>query len=285
MDKPTTFDCIMIFRKPGEDAETQRVAEIVYSYGKSRGIPTTFWYPDSFDERVLIVSVGGDGTMLGALRASVNYKNSTVLGLNTGTLGFLTEEIPHNLNKYLDDILYENDVILEKRMILEGQYSINGEGFEEPFKMKAMNEFVVNGNGINAPLITEVFINEHFVSKQLGSGVLVSSSTGSTAMTLSAGGAIVSPSTNIMQVVPLIPHTLTSRPVITTGRDVITIRIELTDRVPRVDIIADGQPIFTCTKPVGTIVEFRVRKHPQEVKIWRPKNWNFFNVLTEKMKW
>jgi NAD+ kinase len=278
-----TFDSIFIFRKPGEDIETQNVADFVYSYAKNHGIPVTYCYPDNLHERVLIVSVGGDGTMLAAMRASTNYINSTVFGLNTGTLGFLTEEVPHNLNEYLDNILFERNVILETRMILGGSFSIDGEKSNKSFK--AINEFVLTGKSINAPVITEVYINEHFVSEQLGNGVLVASSTGSTAMSLSAGGAIVSPSTNIMQIVPLVSHTLTSRPIISTGRDSITIRAELTDRVPELEIHGDGQTLFSFARNAGSEIEFTIKKHPQDVKIWRPKNWNFFSVLTEKMKW
>ena len=279
----TTFDSIFIFRKPGIDYETQRVAEFVYSYGVNHNIPVGYVYPDNFDERVLIVSIGGDGTMLAAMRASTNYINSTVFGLNTGTLGFLTEEIPDNLNGYLDNILFDRNVILENRMILGGSFSIDGK--ESGKLLKAVNEFVLTGKSINAPLVTEVYINEHFVSEQLGNGVLVSSSTGSTAMSLSAGGAIVSPSTNIMQIVPLVPHTLTSRPIISTGRDSITIGAVLTDRVPEIEIHGDGQTLFSFNVDAGSEIEFTIKKHASEVKIWRPKDWNFFNVLTEKMKW
>jgi len=271
-----TFDSIFIFRKPGEDVETQNIAGFVYSYGVNHDIPVGYVYPDNLEERVLIVSVGGDGTMLAAMRASTNYINSTVLGLNTGTLGFLTEEIPHNLNEYLDNILLEKNVILEKRMILDGSVSINGERVNKSFK--AINEFILTGKSINAPVITEVYINDKFVNDQLGNGVLVASSTGSTAMSLSAGGAIVSPSTNIS-------HTLTSRPIISTGRDSITIHTKLTSRVPEIEIHGDGQTLFSFSYDVGNEIDLTIKKHPHDVKIWRPKNWNFFNVLTEKMKW
>lgn len=277
-----TFDSILILQKPGDDYETHEVARVIRSYAGYRDIPL-IEYPENLNNNVLIVSVGGDGTMLNAMRIATNYKNSTVLGLNTGTLGFLTEEVPCDLFAYLDYILYGRNLILEKRMILESSYSIdNGEPSRT---LLAVNEFVVAGKTINAPLITEVFINEQFVSKQLGNGVLVSSSTGSTAMSLSAGGAIVSPSTNIMQIVPLVPHTLTSRPIISTGRDSITIRAELTDRVPEIEIHADGQTLFSFNHKDGNEIELTIKKHETEVKIWRPVNWNFFNVLASKMKW
>ena len=277
-----TFDSILISQKPGDDYETHEVVRVITSYAGYYDIPI-IEYPEKLNNKVLIISVGGDGTMLNAMRIATNYKSSTVLGLNTGTLGFLTEEVPSDLFAYLDYIFAGMNVVLEKRMILESSYSIDdGEPSET---LLAVNEFVVTGKTINAPLITEVFINEQFVSKQLGNGVLVSSSTGSTAMSLSAGGAIVSPSTNIMQIVPLVPHTLTSRPIISTGRDSITVRAELTDRVPEIEIHADGQTLFSFNRKDGNEIELTIKKHETEVKIWRPVNWNFFNVLASKMKW
>jgi len=105
-------------------------------------------------------------------------------------------------------------------------------------------------------------------------------------MSLSAGGAIVSPSTNIMQIVPLVAHTLTSRPIITTGRDIITIRATLSDRVPEIEIHGDGQTLTSFNlDDDGEQLELTVVKHDSEVKIWRAADWNFFDVLTEKMKW
>ena len=77
----------------------------------------------------------------------------------------------------------------------------------------------------NAPFNYKILINDQIVAEQFGSGVLIATATGSTAMSLSAGGAIVSPSTNIMQIVPIVPHSLSARPIITTGRDKISIEI------------------------------------------------------------
>jgi len=276
------FDYITIIHKPQCDDETINVIETIRDYAKHRNIPVVD-YPSNLDDKVLIVSVGGDGTMLNAIRTSTHYDDATILGLNTGTLGFLTEEIPFKLFEYLDDILFERNVVLESRMILEGSLMIGGIE-QEGMSFVAANEFVLAAS-IDAPLVTDIYINEQFVNSQLGSGMLVSSSTGSTAMSLSAGGAIVSPSTNIMQIVPLLSHTLTSRPIITTGRDEITLFAELTERVPEVNIHADGKTIFTSSHKIGTDISISIAKHPHDVKIWRPKDWNFFSVLTEKMKW
>ncbi len=281
----TTFDNILVHTKEPSDFRTNFVKDLVYAYGGIQGIEVSVCrdlIPNKITGKTLLVSIGGDGTMLSAMRISTNFDNIIVLGLNTGTLGFLSEEVPHRLDQLLDNILFDKNGFLEERMVLSGSY-FNG---SEEITNIAVNEFVITGKSINAPVVTEVFINEQFVSKQLGNGVLVSTSTGSTAMSLSAGGAIVSPSTNIMQIVPLVAHTLTSRPIITTGRDVIKIRTTLSDRVPEIEIHADGQTIASFNQDDdGDQIEFTIKKYGATVQIWRPEGWNFFNVLTEKMKW
>jgi NAD+ kinase len=283
------FDGIMITHKPEPDEKTLAIIDSVHSYAKCRNVAlydnVNITYDDSNPTSVLIVSIGGDGTMLNAMRMSTYYPDATIVGFNTGTLGFLTEEIPEKIFEYLDGILFEKDMFLESRMLLSGQVTVDGEE-QEGMSFIAANEFVLTA-AINAPLVTDVFINEQFVGSQLGSGMLVSSSTGSTAMSLSSGGAIVSPSTKIMQIVPLLAHTLTARPIITTGNDKISMEGELTERVEEINIHADGNKIFSLTSKnysigcrVGIVVE-----RSSNALIWRPKDWNFFNVLTEKMKW
>lgn len=282
-----TFDEILIFRKEGEDVLTQRIAEIVKIYATDRNIPVSFTYPDSIDVRVMIVSIGGDGTMLAAMRAASLYENSTVLGLNTGSLGFLTEELPDDWNEIitqLDNIRYNKFVGLEKRMAVKADLFVNDEKVCKQFL--AVNEFILTADSINAPLITNTYINSHFVNKQLGSGILIGTATGSTAMSLSAGGAIVSPCTNIIQIVPLTAHTLTSMPVITSGKDSISVTTELTTRVPEIEIHSDGRTLYdTQHLPIGTEIKLTVFKQQNSIKIWRPENWNFFDVLKTKMKW
>jgi len=277
------FTKIFVFRKPQFDHKTAQVSKTIEEYGGNKNIPVMYTYPNNVEEKILFVSVGGDGTMLGAMRASLNYPNSTVLGLNTGTLGFLTEEVPTNLHQYLDNILLNENVVIDQRMVLNGTATVNGEQKKGSFD--AINEFALMGASANTPMVTEIFINDLFVSKQMGSGVLISTSTGSTAMSLSAGGAIVSPATQVMQIVPIMPHDLTSRPIISTGRDTITIRTVTNFRVPKINVNADGQTLLSFKNEQDSVIEFTIKRHDSDIMIWRPKDWNFFNVLAEKMKW
>ena len=280
------FDSIIVITKPNADIGTQMVADSIFEYGEKRGIIVSQPSPRSMrslaDDAILIISVGGDGTMLGAMRTSLKYKNSSVLGINTGTLGFLSEEVPSNIDSYIDDILFNGHMKTEERMLLQASIRVDGEDFED---LIAINEFVFTTPSIKAPVTTQVYINDQFVNKQLGNGVLVATATGSTAMSLSAGGVIVSPSTNIMQVVPILAHTLTARPIITAGSDVVSISTQFTDRVPEIEIQADGQVLCSIDNTSGNDVEIAITKHPKTITVWRPEDWNFFNVLTGKMKW
>jgi len=278
-----TFDRIVLVMKPEMDTVSRRVCELIKKYGEKNGIPTSYYVPRDRTEKILLISIGGDGTMLGAMRTTLKFSNATILGLNTGTLGFLSEELPMDIERYLDKILNFKDVEIDRRMVAKATIYVNGEALKK--QPKAINEFIITGGSISDPVMTEVFINEHFVSKQLGNGVLVATATGSTAMSLSAGGTIVSPSTNIMQIVPLMAHTLTSRPIISTGRDTITVKTQLTDRIKKITIHADGRELVSYDGTCDVKIEVVIERYLDDIKIWRPEGWNFFDVLAKKMKW
>ncbi len=279
------LDSIIVIAKPNEDVGTMKVVESIFAYGNKRNIYVSRDMPRYNDDSILIISVGGDGTMLGAMRASLDYPSASVLGFNTGTLGFLSEELPASIADYIDNILFNGAVKPEARMLLQASIFIDGKEHEDGKDFVAINEFVFTSRSLNAAVITDTYINDQFVSKQLGNGALVSTATGSTAMSLSSGGVIVSPSTNTMQIVPILPHTLTARPIITDGNDVIKISTQFTDRVPEIEIHGDGKVLCSISDLNGSDVEIAITKHPKTVTVWRPVDWNFFNVLASKMKW
>jgi len=282
------FSAVLIKTRPGDDKVTSYVQSVISEYCMENQLP---WKLNdsmlSGRGDLLIVAVGGDGTMLGAMRDALQYDNPIVYGVNTGTLGFLSEDIgtskfyrPTELKEKivnsLNDVMRRNGMI-EERMLLQATLSVGGDIVND--NLVAVNEFVLAPSYAQHPLVVEVEINNNFVSSNLGSGVLVSTATGSTAMALSGGGAIVSPSTNIIQIVPILAHTLTNRPIITTGRDTITLKAPIIKG--GVDILADGMWLHSADEPVT----LTIKKNPQKVKLFRPIGWNFFNVLREKMKW
>ena len=127
-------------------------------------------------------------------------------------------------------------------------------------------------------------INGKPLASQGGSGVLVATATGSTAMAMSSGGSIVSPTSIGLQIVPIASHSLSSRPVVVSSRDTITIKAPTTDRIPNVELLVDGQAVYNFNE---TDSEFTVTitAAERQALIWRPDDWNFFNVLRDKMGW
>ena len=234
--------------------------------------------PSNIKTRVLFISIGGDGTMLYTMKMSMMCGMSSVFGINLGSLGFLVEDLDSadNIQKFLT-AAYNQETELDERMVLST--TIDGH------RRLAVNEFLFSTGSHNAPFNYQVLINDHVVAEQFGSGVLVSTSTGSTAMALSAGGAIVDPSTNIIQVVPLVSHSLSARPFITTGRDVVSIVTTATDRASDFELRADGRKVWDNIPSSDQTYRFDFNKYPKQVCIHRPKDWNFFEVLTKKLKW
>jgi NAD+ kinase len=286
------FNSIAIVRKIDDNDSVDEIAASLRTYALSKGMDVHEYEQgtlSSADSDVLFVALGGDGTMLYASKESLKYDNSSVVGFNYGNLGFLVDNV-HSMQDFFDGILnYYNGgtpiadaVKRDERMVLD--VWIGDKHFI------AMNEVVLSTGQLGPPFVHNVFINDGFVAKQFGSGVLVSTSTGSTAMALSAGGAIVSPSTNIMQIVPIIPHSLSSRPIITSGRDDIILEAKLTNRITELTTTIDGQLVDThnvsqLTSLNSSNYNVQVNKHKKNVTIWRPNDWNFFNVLSQKMGW
>lgn len=293
MNKRIKFDYIQYFIRPvvsmmGNpsykcmDEDTRIILGGLKEYAEEEKIscvPASYEIPK--DSCILIIAIGGDGTMLGAMRASLEYSNAIVFGVNTGNLGFLSEDINLNIGEAINKIEMRSGLI-EERMTISGDIIIDGEVVQ---KAVAINEFTMAGMTLQKPLTIDVDINKHNVSSMVGSGMVVATSTGSTALALSGGGAIVSPSTNVMQIVPIMPHTLTSRPIITTGRDVITISAPLTKNNVTVEIYGDGICLHSMAYDEGDRLTLRIRKHENKVKVYRPPNWNFFDVLSKKLKW
>ncbi len=277
-----TYNRVLIITRPSGDAKTALVRDKIISFCVDNEI---IWTEGNFPrgtKDVLVIAVGGDGTMLGAMRKSFRYTKSIVYGVNTGSLGFLSEEFNDNINTILSNISSRVGQI-DERMALTGRVFVDNMRVGDD--IIAMNEFVLSGMTNQVPVKVEVSINKKLVSENVGSGVLVATSTGSTAMSLSAGGAIVSPSTNIMQIVPLMAHTLTSRPVITTGRDTISLRTQIVNSSQPIEVYGDGIALSTFYKGDGEDIELQINKTPGVVRVYRPQNWDFFSVLREKMKW
>ena len=237
-----------------------------YNYLKEKNIQEVF----GVEQADLIISLGGDGTMLISAKEAIRG-NIPVLAINMGSLGYLAEIKPQDAVKMLQD--YENgNYKLEERSFLEVRYEDN--------IVYGLNELVITKGGHEAHLIqVEVYSNDIFVNKYRADGIIVATPTGSTAYSLSAGGSIVHPGLNALTITPLAPQSLTARPIIVNGCEVLSFKA--TSRDDAVHLNIDGNQWFQIQK--GDLVSARISD--KKVKIIKPMNSDYYSILRQKLKW
>ena len=237
-----------------------------YSYLKERNIQEVF----GVEQADLIISLGGDGTMLISAKEAIRG-NIPVLAVNMGSLGYLAEVKPQDVVKMMQD--YENgNYKIEERSFLEVKYEDN--------IFYALNELVITKGGHEAHLIqVEVYSNDVFVNKYRADGIIVATPTGSTAYSLSAGGSIVHPGLNALTITPLAPQSLTARPIIVNGCEVLSFKA--TSRDDAVHLNIDGNQWFQIKK--GDLISARISK--KKVRIVKPVSSDYYSILRQKLKW
>ena len=237
-----------------------------YSYLKERNIQEVF----GVEQADLIISLGGDGTMLISAKEAIRG-NIPVLAVNMGSLGYRAEVKPQDAVKMMQD--YENgNYKIEERSFLEVKYEDN--------IFYALNELVITKGGHEAHLIqVEVYSNDVFVNKYRADGIIVATPTGSTAYSLSAGGSIVHPGLNALTITPLAPQSLTARPIIVNGCEVLSFKA--TSRDDAVHLNIDGNQWFQIKK--GDLVSARISK--KKVRIVKPVSSDYYSILRQKLKW
>ncbi|WP_314393253.1 NAD(+)/NADH kinase [Leptotrichia shahii] len=237
-----------------------------YNYLRERNIQEVF----GVEQADLIISLGGDGTMLIAAKEAIRG-NIPVLAINMGSLGYLAEVKPQEAVQMMQD--YENgNYKTEERSFLKVKYEDN--------IFYALNELVITKGGHEAHLIqVEVYSNDAFVNKYRADGIIVATPTGSTAYSLSAGGSIVHPGLNALTITPLAPQSLTARPIIVNGCEVLSFKA--TSRDDAVHLNIDGNQWFQIKK--GDLISARISN--KKVKIIKPVNSDYYSILRQKLKW
>ena len=237
-----------------------------YNYLRERNIQEVF----GVEQADLIISLGGDGTMLIAAKEAIRG-NIPVLAINMGSLGYLAEVKPQEAVQMMQD--YENgNYKTEERSFLKVKYEDN--------VFYALNELVITKGGHEAHLIqVEVYSNDAFVNKYRADGIIVATPTGSTAYSLSAGGSIVHPGLNALTITPLAPQSLTARPIIVNGCEVLSFKA--TSRDDAVHLNIDGNQWFQIKK--GDLISARISN--KKVKIIKPVNSDYYSILRQKLKW
>lgn len=218
----------------------------------------------------IIISLGGDGTLLKSARI-VKGENIPILGVNMGSLGFLTEITYKNLNKALA-ALFNKKYCIDRRNML----SIGVRGNRN--RLFALNDIVLS-RGASARIVElKTCIDGSYLTTFASDGLIVSTSTGSTAHSLSSGGPIVYPSMDCILLVPICPHTLSNRPIVVPSKSKIMVKI-LTESA--VDYTIDGQTGGKLNKSD----EVEVCLAPFTAPLIRLGKKNFYELLRKKLKW
>lgn len=224
----------------------------------------------------LAIVVGGDGTFLTIARALVDYQ-IPILGVNLGRLGFLTDISPSTMQKVLRQVLLEEHYQLEERILLHVRIE-DDQGLV--FEDVAFNDVVLHKNDSPRMIEFETFINERFFSSQRSDGIIISTPTGSTAYSLSAGGPILDSNLEVFTLVSINPHTMSNRPVVVSGDSCIRIRPhENCDGIA--NIICDGQVTFQISGKHTTYIT----RHHQLIKMIHPHDYDHFELWRAKLNW
>jgi NAD+ kinase len=221
----------------------------------------------------LIVVLGGDGTLLSVTRDEIG--DTPVLGINMGSLGFLTEHSADSLFPMLAKAL-EGTAHLERRERLQVTISSSN---HEPTSARVLNDAVINKGALARMIVLSVHVDGTFVSHFRADGLIVSTPTGSTAYNLSAGGPILYPTLDAMAVTPICPHALTNRPIVLALDSVVEIRLE--GPAEKVYLTLDGQQGF----PISDRDLVRIERCPEPIQLITEPNRSYFQVLHHKLKW
>ncbi|SNX55375.1 NAD(+)/NADH kinase [Thermoanaerobacterium sp. RBIITD] len=233
-------------------------------YGKSSS--------EIYRECDFIIVLGGDGTILNVARQCAPY-STPILGVNLGHLGFLAEVDNGDIFDAIEKI-YIGEYTIDKRMMIEASVVKND---MEIVNFIALNDIVVTRGAFSRMVQLKAFVNEQYLDTYLADGIIISSPTGSTAYSLSAGGPIVYPNVELLVITPICPHTLHSRSIIVSEKD--RVKLIIDEGNQDVMITTDGQQGYKLSSS-DTIY---INKSNKYTNLIRLKNTNFFDLLRNKL--
>ncbi len=223
------------------------------------------------DAAQVILTLGGDGTILRTVKA-IGSRGIPVLGVNLGGLGFLADTSPEGFLEHIKAII-DGHFLIEERSLLSCKVN-NGEKI-----FTAFNDFVIDKAGFSRVIEINTTIDGHLLNSYIADALILSTPSGSTGYSLSAGGPIVIPQTNVFIINPICPHSLTNRPVVIPDTSLVKIRVATEHK--EVSLICDG---FTAASlPSGTELEFK--KAEYGVKLVKMKEREFFETMRSKLRW
>ncbi len=267
------------YQKLKEALEAHGVCLIVEEIGaKNLGLTDGVSKKELFERSDLLISLGGDGTLLSLCRRSFAY-DKPILGIYAGTLGFLTDIKPSEIESFIDKI-FRDDYRIDHRMVFEVElYSHSGESKH----LIAVNDVVLSRPSIQGMISIDAYLtskeadmDRKHLNTYRGDGLIISTPTGSTAYNLSAGGPIVFPITEALILTPICPHSLSERPVVLPAEFGTTFMSE-----DETIIVVDGQDIYN----LKSFDEIRIKISKQRLKMVHRVERNYFDVLKQKLHW
>ncbi|MDJ0776284.1 MAG: NAD(+)/NADH kinase [Gammaproteobacteria bacterium] len=226
------------------------------------------------EESDLVISLGGDGTLLTAARALVD-KNTPLLGINLGRLGFLADVSFADFESYLEAVV-EGRYSVESRFFIEGEYYADDELISSNI---ALNDIIVHSAESASMIEYEISSGGSLIHVQRSDGVIVTTPTGSTAYAMSGGGPIMHPSLETLAIVPICPHTLSNRPIVLPAAQEIEVRLGPDSLDAKVSF--DGH----STRSVQHHNRIRITRYPQPITLLHPEDYDYFEVLRAKLYW
>lgn len=222
----------------------------------------------------MVIVLGGDGTLLYASRI-FRFISVPVLGFNLGRLGFIMEHTMEDFENVIKSYI-ENKFIVKRRMKLSGEIISGG---KKIYEEDALNEIVINKGAPSRMIELSIFIDDNFVTRYRSDGAIISSPTGSTGYTISAGGPIVHPDLDNIILSPICPHSLNIRPIVLPK----TSRVEIKVETSNVECYAtfDGQIV----RPFNSENILRVTKSTGDLNLVVSPNRNYYSILREKLGW
>lgn len=220
-----------------------------------------------------LISLGGDGTLIGLARL-LSDKNAFILGINAGTLGFLTDVQPSEFAKFLKEFL-RGEYEIERPFLLEVILE-NGSG--KIVRKAAFNDVVITRSHISSMAKIDAFLNRKYFNTYYGDGVIVSSAVGSTAYNMSANGSIVYPLCDVFCVTPICSHSLTQRPLVLPKEYLVSFRNAGSSEV---SVVIDGQDVFDMAEFSSVSAKISHAK----VNLIKRRSYDYFGVLKTKLRW
>ena len=218
----------------------------------------------------LIIVFGGDGTLLGSARRYLKF-NIPILGINMGTVGFLTDIKIEDFESVIKDIIYGNCKIEERNLVSATFNNTTVYG---------LNEIVIHSGAYTQLMRYRLSVNEKVVYEQRSDGLIIATPTGSTAYALSAGGPIIHPELDVWTILPMLPQSISSRPFVISSNEQVKVNL-LRGPLESAKICADGQEDISAPY----LEDIKISKMKDKLRLVHPLDNDFFEACREKLGW